>query len=77
MTEYVEWMFNSCPECDKDSTKVRSMLIHRKGSEFSEPCTQCGCKFGKIIVPREKHQEKMNSAPWAGDIDGNNLPRIP
>ncbi len=52
MTEYVEHLFNTCPECRPNGKRV--FLGFKKGSDYTEPCRECGCKFGKILTPADK-----------------------
>lgn len=50
MIGYVEHLFNTCPECLPKGRRV--LLMHKKGADFSDPCRECGCKFGKIMTPK-------------------------
>jgi len=60
MTEYVEHLFNTCPECLPGGKRV--ILMHKKGADFSEPCRECGCKFGKLMTPKHVVEENIRKA---------------
>lgn len=61
MTEYTEHFFNCCPEC---LPTKRVLLMYKGKAEFSEPCSNCRCKYGKVMSPK-----KNESLAWYKGLD--------